>query len=128
MGFLNRIFKKKSKVKPIKITPKPDQPMDYKQETEMEEVQFKEETWLPLPEYIDADPEETKLASVIATVIAAGDQPESRFVVKKVQKRNPEFTLVTVIATLLAAETQQSSQWAVKKILKKQEDSYAQKI
>lgn len=125
MGFLNRFFKRKPKIDPIKLNPQPNQ---VEEPPPAETVIYKEENWQPLPEYIDADLEERKIASVIATAIAAGDQPESQFVVRRVQKRNPEFTLVAVMATLLAAETQDNSQWAVKKILKKTGGSYAQKI
>ncbi|MDH6364677.1 hypothetical protein M2139_001747, partial [Enterococcus sp. PF1-24] len=37
--------------------------------------------WQELPAFIETDPAEYELVSVLATAIAAGDHPESEFVV-----------------------------------------------
>ncbi|MDH6365846.1 hypothetical protein M2139_002869, partial [Enterococcus sp. PF1-24] len=69
--------------------------------------------------FIETDPAEYELVSVLATAIAAGDHPESEFVVKKIQQRNPEVRLVSIIAASLAAELSEDSQFVVKKIYQK---------
>ena len=49
--------------------------------------------WKAVPAYIEASEEEYQLVSLIATAIAADDQPKSQFVVKKVMQRNPRRNL-----------------------------------
>ena len=75
--------------------------------------------WEPIPAYIDADPADYELVSVIATAIAAGDQPDSEFVVKNIYQRTPEAKTVSLIAASLAAGAHEDSQFVVKSISKK---------
>ena len=44
-----------------------------------------EKRWIDIPAYIPAEPKEYQLVSIVATAIAAGEFPESRFVIKKSQ-------------------------------------------
>lgn len=75
--------------------------------------------WEAVPAYIEADPADYSLVSLIATAIAAGDQPDSEFVVKKIYQRNPEAKLVSLVAASLAAGALNESQLVVKSISKK---------
>ena len=74
--------------------------------------------WKAVPAYIEASEEEYQLVSLIATAIAAGDQPKSQFVVKKVMQRNPEAKLVSIIASSLAAGLNEKSQFVIRRINK----------
>lgn len=69
-----------------------------------------------VPAFLPADPEEYQLVSLIATAIAAGDQPTTKFVVKNIQKRNPEAKKVALIATSLAAFDRPEKRYQVKSI------------
>ncbi|OJG38594.1 hypothetical protein RV01_GL002380 [Enterococcus dispar] len=53
---------------------------------------------------------------MVATSIAANNQPESSFIVKKIMKKNQEAELVAVIAASIAAEMKPESEFVVKKI------------
>lgn len=75
--------------------------------------------WEPVPAYIEAEPADYELVSVIATAIAAGDRPDSQFVVKKIYQRNPEARAVSLIAASLAAGALDDSQFVVKSIHQK---------
>lgn len=75
--------------------------------------------WEPVPAYIEAEPTDYELVSIIATAIAAGDRPDSQFVVKKIYQRNPEARLVSVIAASLVAGALDDSQFVVKSIQQK---------
>ncbi|MGT2924164.1 hypothetical protein ACVR0O_03060 [Streptococcus caviae] len=75
--------------------------------------------WEPIPAFIPADKSDYQLVSVIATAIAAGDYPDSQFVVKKILQRNPEALKVSVIAASIAAGESSDSQLAVKNIYQK---------
>ena len=44
-----------------------------------------EKRWIDIPAYIPAEPKEYQLVSIVRTAIAAGEFPESRFVIKKSQ-------------------------------------------
>lgn len=80
--------------------------------------QFLDE-WEAIPAYIAADPADYQLVSVIATAIAAGDRPDSQFVVKNIYQANPEAKEVSLIAASLAAGALEDSQFVVKRIHKK---------
>lgn len=75
--------------------------------------------WKPVPAYIEADPADYELVSVIATAIAAGDRPDSQFVVKTIYQRNPEAKTVSLIAASLAAGALEDSRFVVKRIHQK---------
>lgn len=75
--------------------------------------------WQEVPFYVTADVPEKELVTVVATAIAAGDRPDSQFVVKNIQVKNPEAQLVSLIATSIAAGDQPDSQFTVKKIYKR---------
>ncbi|HLQ39585.1 MAG TPA: hypothetical protein VK118_01315 [Tetragenococcus sp.] len=75
--------------------------------------------WTELPAYVAASAEDYQLVGVIATAIAAGEAPESQFVVKKILQRNPEVKEVALISASLAAEFETESQLAIKSIKKK---------
>ncbi|MGO0289916.1 hypothetical protein ACTMDJ_14520, partial [Enterococcus faecalis] len=68
--------------------------------------------------------------AIVATAIAAGEFPESRFVIKKIAKRNPEAKEVAIIAASIAAELSEESQLVVKRISKQnlEEDHYVTQI
>lgn len=71
---------------------------------------------IEIPAFIPTDPSDYALVSVIATAIAAGDYPESKFVVTTIMKRNPEAHLVSLIASSVAAGTMPESTFTIKKI------------
>ena len=73
---------------------------------------------MAVAQYIPADQQQTKLVSLITSAIAAGDQPMSKFEVKRVQQFNPEYRLVALIATSIAAANQSNTQFKIKKIEK----------
>ena len=85
MGLFARLFKKSEPHQ--EITKTSSETLDDN-ESEMK--------WKAVPAYIEASEEEYQLVSLIATAIAAGDQPKSQFVVKKVMQRNPEAKLKRV--------------------------------
>lgn len=88
-----------------------------------EEIIVHEENdgWEELPAYIPASADQHTLVSIVATSIAAGNNPDSKFTVKKVWQRNPEVDLVSVIATSIAAGDFPDRQLKIKKISKKKE-------
>jgi len=75
--------------------------------------------WKEVPAFIAASPDDYEKVSVIATAIASGDSPESRFVIKRILQRNPEAREVAIIATSIAAEASDNSLMVVKNIKKK---------
>lgn len=108
MGFWNRFFlKDKNKTKSY-------QEKDSKKALP-KTVEAQKEQWEEIPFYLPTD-ENKELVSVVAASIAANDQPESSFVVKKISKKNQEAELVAVIATSIAAGMKPESQFVVKKI------------
>ncbi len=64
-------------------------------------------------------PEDYDLVSVIATAIAAGDRPDSQFIIKSIKQKNPEVILTSVIAASIMAGESQQSQFIVKNIKEK---------
>ena len=71
---------------------------------------------IEIPAFIPTDPKEYELVSVIATAIAAGDYPKTKFVVTNIMKRNPEAHLVSLICASVAAGTMPESKFVVKRI------------
>lgn len=69
--------------------------------------------------FIQADIKEYELVSIIATAIATGERPESKFIVKNILQRNPEVQIVSLIATSIAAGTNENSKFIVRNISKK---------
>lgn len=59
--------------------------------------------WEKIPGYIPADEQDYEMVSVIATALAAEHYPDSQFVVKNIQQRNPEVLEMSVIAASLAS-------------------------
>ena len=115
MGLFKSLFKKEQ----------------HTQDTEINEsVIQREADNLDIPAYIPAEPKEYQLVSIVATAIAAGEFPESRFVIKKIAKRNPEAKEVAIIAASIAAELSEESQLVVKRISKQnlEEDHYVTQI
>lgn len=108
MGLFTRLFKKSEPHQEI-----------TKISSEKHDDDESEMKWKEVPAYIEASTEDYQLVSLIATAIAAGDQPKSQFVVKKVMQRNPEAKLVSIIAASLAAGINAQSQFVVQKIHKK---------
>lgn len=109
MGFWNRLFGKgKTKENGIQTT------SSKKTATEVTVIQ--KEQWEELPFYISNDDGNNARVSIVATSIAANDQPESSFIVKKIMKKNQEAELVAVIAASIAAEMKPESEFVVKKI------------
>lgn len=108
MGLFSKLL---ARFKKLSLTEEP--------EVTVEEWQVDETIWEKLPAYIDVDPKDKELVSVIAATIAAGDAPESEFQVKKVQQRNPEAVEVALIASSIAASEFEDSHWVVRNIYKK---------
>ncbi|ALS00180.1 hypothetical protein ATZ33_01940 [Enterococcus silesiacus] len=75
--------------------------------------------WQEIAGYIPVESTEYQFVSLIATAIAAGDQPESEFVIKRISKRNPEAQLVSVIATSIASADHVESQFVIQSIKEK---------
>lgn len=75
--------------------------------------------WELVPAFVPVSDDERTLPSVIATAIAAGDRPQSTFVVKGVERVNPEARLVSVIATAIAAGDRPESKFVVKRVYRK---------
>lgn len=78
-----------------------------------------ESKWQEVAAFEAADTDDYELVSILATAIAAGEHPDSRFVVKRILKRNPEVSLVVLIAASIAAGNGLDSRFSVKKISKK---------
>ncbi|KHD46283.1 hypothetical protein ACVRZD_04120 [Streptococcus hongkongensis] len=83
------------------------------------ESQHITDEWEKLPSYIAVSEEEYSIVSLIATAIAAGDKPDSQFVIKKIMKRNPEVVKVSLITSSLAASEVMDSQFKIKAIYQK---------
>lgn len=82
-------------------------------------AQAEADEWEEVPAYLPVDAAEHRAVVVAATVIAAGDRPESKLVVRRVSVANPEHRLVTCIASSIAAGALEKSQFVVKKVYKK---------
>lgn len=107
MGLLDWLFGKKPEPPKASVTP---------MAVPVEKV---DDSWEEVPFYIPNDDGENELVSVIATAIAAADQPKSQFTVKRIMKKNPEAQLVTLIATSILAGDAPETQVRVKKIYQK---------
>jgi hypothetical protein len=105
MGLFGRLFNKEKTIETTKSLPA---------ETEIDE-------WQELPGYLPAPPEEYQLVSVIASAVAAGDQPQSQFVVKRILKRNPEAERVAAIAAAIASWDQTEKQLVIRSIKERRE-------
>ncbi|MGX7243658.1 hypothetical protein ACWOC1_02285 [Enterococcus quebecensis] len=75
--------------------------------------------WREIDGYISVESEEYLVVSSIATAIAAGDRPESEFVVKRILKRNPEVQLVSAIVTSIASTDHTTSKFVIQSIKEK---------
>ncbi|MTD42183.1 hypothetical protein GIX45_26860 [Erwinia sp. CPCC 100877] len=105
MGLFGRLFNKEKIIETTKKSPV---------ETEIDE-------WQELPGYLPVQPEEHQLVSVIASAIAAGDQPQSQFVIKRILKRNPEAKQVAAVAAAIASWDQTEKQFVIRSIKEKRE-------
>ena len=115
MGLFKSLFKKEQHTQDTEIN----------ESVIQREADNLEKRWIDIPAYIPA-----QLVSIVATAIAAGEFPESRFVIKKIAKRNPEAKEVAIIAASIAAELSEESQLVVKRISKQnlEEDHYVTQI
>ena len=106
MGFFKKLFGNNTKNtgKELKI--------DTSKKSEYEDI----------PGFIETDPSEYELVSVITSAVAAGDNPDSSFEIKKILKRNPEVTLVSTIALAVAAGDNPDSQFTINKIQAKKSE------
>lgn len=77
------------------------------------------EAWELVEPYVPAEPGQGRVASVIASAIAAGDAPDSEFVVRSVKVPNPEARLVTLIAGAIATGDRPESTMVVKRVFRK---------
>lgn len=75
--------------------------------------------WQEVAAFEVADKDDYELVSILATAIAAGEHPDSRFIVKRILKRNPEASLVALIAASIAAGNELDSRFSIKRISKK---------
>lgn len=107
MGIFQRLFGKASKAEPISA----EEPDSIESSTDSD--------WEQLPVFIPAAPQDVERVSIIATAIAAGDRPNSKFLVKRVLQRNPEVKTISIIAASIAAGTKTDSQLSIKNIYKK---------
>ena len=73
--------------------------------------------YVALPKYVECEPDQLLLLSLVAGAIRAGDNPTSRFALK-----NPELQRVAVLATAIAAQDTPTSRFIVKKIEKENQD------
>ncbi|MGM0217862.1 hypothetical protein [Enterococcus sp. AZ126] len=105
MGLFERLFSKE------KIEVKMDKPKCSPATGEHE--------WQEMVGYVPAEKSEYQTISLIATAIAAGDQPESKFVVRRISKRNPEVQLISVITTSIASANRPESQFVIQSIKEK---------
>ncbi|HJG36975.1 hypothetical protein [Enorma phocaeensis] len=78
------------------------------------------ELWEPVAAYLPVDAAEHHVAVAVASAIAAGDREQSKMVVKRVSKANPEYQRVAVIASALAAGALEASAYTVKHIYKQE--------
>ncbi|MDR0921299.1 MAG: hypothetical protein LBM95_02840 [Lactobacillales bacterium] len=78
-------------------------------------------SWEEVPAFSDAKlpKEEEKLVTLIATAIAANDQPDSRFKIVSIRKRNPEAKTVALISSAIAAGALGDCQFSIKRISRK---------
>lgn len=108
MGLFTRLFNKSQEAV--------EKVNDNKPENNLNSFQAE---WEPIPAFISADKSDYQLVSVIATAVAAGDYPDSQFVVKKILQRNPEALKVSLIAASIAAGESSDCQLTVKNIYQK---------
>lgn len=94
-------------------------PKNIRESNKNNEQEEKETEWQPLPAFVDSNKREHERISLIAAAIAANDQPNSQFVVKRIMKRNPEVHLVSLIAASLSAAAMDGKTLSVKKIAKR---------
>lgn len=106
MGFFQRLFKG-------------SQPVEKEQE-QVTSPPSKSEEWAALPGYLPASPDDYERVSVIATALAAGDRPDSQFVIKRILQRNPEAVKVSLIASSIVSADRPDSQLLVRNIYRKQ--------
>jgi len=100
MGFFNKLFGNNAK----------------NAEKELAVEENKDSGYEDIPGFIETDPSEYELVSVITSAVAAGDNPDSSFEIKKILKRNPEVTLVSTIVLAVAAGDNPDSQFTINKI------------
>ncbi|WP_086444690.1 hypothetical protein [Candidatus Enterococcus lemimoniae] len=105
MGLFERLFNKE------KTEMKTDKPPLSPSEEENE--------WQEIVGYLPVESTEYQFVSLIASAIAAGDQLESEFIIKRISKRNPEAQLVSVIVTSIASADHAESQFVIQSIKEK---------
>jgi len=105
MGFFQKLFGKK-----------------VKNEQKEQEISTQCSDYEDVPGFIATDASEYELVSVIASAVAAGDNPNSSFEIKQILKRNPEVTLVSAIALSVAAGDNPDSNFTIQKIQKKKSE------
>lgn len=76
------------------------------------------ETWVTVPKYLEVDPHDHLIPSLIAASVTATAVPDSQLVLKKLYVQNPEAQLVSVIASSCALATG-DGQFVVKSIRKR---------
>ncbi|WP_348920366.1 hypothetical protein [Enterococcus rotai] len=106
MGLFERLFNKE------KTEMKKDTPL-------LSPIEEEENEWQEIVGYLPVESAEYQFVSLIASAIAAGDQPESEFIIKRISKRNPEAQLVSVIATSIASADHAESQFVIRSIKEK---------
>ncbi len=71
------------------------------------------EGWVEVPAFLDMEAgEERTLVSVIASAIAAGDNPSSEVEIRRVGRENPEYRRVSLIAAAIAAADRPDSSFS----------------
>lgn len=75
--------------------------------------------WVDVPAFLEVeDARERALVSAIATAVAAGDRPDSKFVVRRVARENPEHRRLAVIAAAVCAGERPASSFACARVLR----------
>lgn len=107
MSFFSRWFQKKTKNK------------TSNNHSSIDSVNLLPEYHKVPPYVLVTDEEEKRRVALIASALAAGDYPDSKFVVKHIYQVNPTIKTVSVIAASLAAEKYPESKWCIKTIYQK---------
>lgn len=110
MNLIKRLFKK--------THDEPDAPVSSPLKSEEMITDPPASDWQEVSSYQPAP----ALVSLIAAALGAECYPESQFVIRRIEKRNPEFKRVALIAASIAAGELPDSQFTIKKIAKKNEN------
>jgi len=81
-----------------------------------------QETWVTVPQYLEVDPREHIVPSLVAASVTAASEPDSQLVLKHLYVQNPEAQLVGMIASCCATSFG-DGEYVVKSIRKREDPS-----